>query len=180
MENRISKTDKSLLIPSQYVKLIIGIGNPGKGYENTYHNVGFEAVDFLKEKFPKLLFLKSRNYMNASGLFVARALKKKRLKTEQILIAHDDSDIGLGKFKLSFGRGSAGHKGVTSIIESLKTKDFWRLRIGIRAKNETQLNQTTNCIKAQNFVLKKIAEKDKKDIYKTLEEAAFKIQEISD
>lgn len=90
--------------------------------------------------------------MNQSGNFVKAALKKYKIKPEEILIAHDDSDIELGKYKISFGRGSAGHNGVQSIIDALKTKNFWRLRIGIGC----ELTRT----KAIDLVLKKINKKD--------------------
>ena len=135
----------------QGVKLVIGIGNPGKEYEKTYHNVGFLFVDYLdgcQMSNVKCQMSKSDVFMNQSGDFVAGALKKYRVKPEEILIVHDDSDIELGKYKLSFGRGSAGHKGAESIIKSLGAKNFWRLRIGVRPQKSKQ--------KAEKFVLKKI------------------------
>jgi len=105
--------------------------------------------------------LKSDVYMNQSGNFVKAALKKYsakggsasggKIKPEEILIVHDDSDIELGKYKISFGRGSAGHRGVESIIKSFGTKNFWRLRIGIRKTAKE---------KAGELVLKKISKKD--------------------
>ncbi|MEK7162796.1 MAG: aminoacyl-tRNA hydrolase [Patescibacteria group bacterium] len=161
------------------VKLIIGLGNPGKEYEKTYHNVGFLAVDYLialssreKRNNPKKIeiatvaysdlamapLLKSDAYMNQSGNFVKTALKKYKAKPDEILIVHDDSDIELGKYKISFGRGSAGHKGVQSIIDTIKTKNFWRLRIGIG--QTTNGKQTTTRIKAIDLVLKKINKND--------------------
>ncbi len=139
-------------------RLIIGLGNPGKKYAKTYHNVGFLAADYLSKSQAadaKYRVLKSVVYMNQSGLFVTKALKKTGIKPKEILIAHDDSDIELGKYKFSFGRGSAGHKGVESIIQSLGTKSFWRLRIGIRKITKK---------KADEFVLKKITKKDLKTL----------------
>ena len=129
-------------------RLIIGLGNPDKEYEHTYHNVGFLAVDFLAGY---LKTLKSEVYMNESGGFVRKTIKKNGVKPEEILIIHDDSDIKMGEYKLSFGRSSAGHRGVQSIIDSIKTKNFWRLRVGIR-KNKRQ--------KASEIVLKKISKGD--------------------
>ncbi|MEK7114725.1 MAG: aminoacyl-tRNA hydrolase, partial [Patescibacteria group bacterium] len=114
-------------------RLIIGLGNPGKEYEKTYHNAGFLFVDYLiNSQLPitNYKLLKTDVYMNQSGNFVKKTLKKYKIKPEEILIVHDDSDIELGKYKISFGRGSAGHNGVQSIIDALKTKNFWRLRIG--------------------------------------------------
>jgi len=155
-------------------RAIIGLGNPGKEYEKTYHNAGFLTIDFFVENTPisnshppagGLIFkpLKTDVFMNQSGSFVAKIAKKHKLKPEEILIIHDDSDIELGKYKISFSRGSAGHNGVESIIKALKTKDFWRLRIGIRpikSKQKADLSAKTHQIKAGEFVLKKISKKD--------------------
>lgn len=140
-------------------QLIIGLGNPGKQYEKTYHNAGFLFIQYLMDKKPansefriqNSELLKSDVYMNESGKFVAKILKKHGVKPKEILIVHDDSDIELGKYKISFGRGSAGHRGVESIIKSFGTKNFWRLRIGIRKTAKE---------KAGELVLKKISKKD--------------------
>jgi PTH1 family peptidyl-tRNA hydrolase len=140
-------------------KLIIGLGNPGKEYEKTYHNVGFWAIDFLAKNPLFARLLKSNSYMNHSGFFVAKASKKYGAKPDQILIIHDDSDIELGKYKVSFGRGSAGHRGVESTIKSLGTKNFWRLRIGIRRKVKSEKRKEKR-EKASEMVLKKINKKD--------------------
>jgi len=132
-------------------KLIIGLGNPDKKYEKTFHNVGSLFADFLSEKTRSewekskkfkyfknghAIVIKSSVFMNESGKAVLEAIKyfstESNIKPEQILIVHDDTDIELGKYKLQFNRSSAGHKGVKSIIDTLKTQKFWRLRIGIR------------------------------------------------
>lgn len=139
------------------IKLIIGLGNPDEEYADTYHNIGHLAVDFLNQhaetnETNKLMKLKAKTYMNESGRFVLRILKKSGVKPTELLIIHDDIDIELGKYKISFGRGSAGHKGVESIIKYLKTKKIWRLRIGI-AKQPADAAQK---IKAEELVLKKI------------------------
>lgn len=134
------------------VKLIIGLGNPDAQYQKTYHNVGHLMTDFLSEQpasAPRLKILKSDQFMNQSGLFVKNELKKEKLKPEQLLLIHDDADIQLGQFKLSFGRNSAGHRGVQNVIDQLQTNKFWRLRIGIRPAKNKQ--------KADELVLKKIA-----------------------
>lgn len=140
------------------IKLIIGLGNPDKKYSDTYHNIGHIAVEQLSEKLKakSVKLLKTDVYMNLSGSFVAKALKKNRVKPENLLVIHDDSDITVGNFKICFNKGSAGHKGVQSIIDALNTKKFWRVRIGIRQPNE-KVRQ-----KAEKFVLKKISSKDKK------------------
>ena len=116
------------------IKLIVGLGNPGKEYERTRHNVGFLFIEILENNFKnkKIILAKSQNFMNESGKAVATLIKLYKLNPENVLIVHDDIDILWGDFKFSFGRSSAGHKGVESVIKSLKTKNFWRLRIGIQ------------------------------------------------
>lgn len=143
-------------------RLIIGLGNPGEKYRLTYHNVGFLFIDYLKQKDEdkNFILLKSKVFMNKSGQAVLKAMRYFQVKPEEILVVHDDSDIELGKSKLSLGRGSAGHKGVQSIIDELKTKNFWRLRIGIGKAGlpaEVRLRRT----KAGEIVLKKITPADK-------------------
>jgi len=149
------------------IKAVIGLGNPGRAYKNTYHNLGFLFIDYLKNcrlkaaKFPtkpgNYQLFKTDTHMNQSGESVKKIIKKKNLRSEEILIVHDDSDLEFGKYKLSFDRGSAGHKGVESIIKNLKTKKIWRLRIGAR-KIETKR------IKASEFILKAISSQDKKTL----------------
>ena len=93
------------------IKLIIGLGNPDPEYTDTYHNVGHLFIDFLSsEPNTKYQLLKSPYYMNRSGEFVKEEMKHHQTKPENLLVAHDDSDLTLGSYKLSFGRGSAGHK----------------------------------------------------------------------
>ena len=156
-------------------KLIIGLGNPGKKYENTYHNAGFLAVDhwlmkhetwnikhklFMASQFKihdsrfMIYVVKPSTFMNDSGQAVTAALKYFSVRAGEILVIHDDSDIKFGKIKLSFGRGAAGHHGVESIIKNLKTKNFWRWRIGIRKTNFKRE-------KAGKIVLTKITPADK-------------------
>ena len=147
------------------IKLTIGLGNPGPEYKNTYHNVGRLFIDHLageKARFKKRgsfeyfqltdlpTLVKLLTFMNQSGGAAFNARKYFNSKSREILVVHDDSDIPLGSFKLSFGRGSAGHQGIESIIKSLKTNKFYRLRIGVRPPRETQRK------KANELVLKKI------------------------
>jgi PTH1 family peptidyl-tRNA hydrolase len=162
-------------------RLIIGLGNPGKKYQHTYHNVGFLFIDYLKQKGKdkNFILLKPKTFMNESGKAVAAALKHFGAKPEEILVIHDDSDIELGKSKLSFGRGAAGHKGVQSIIDELKTsaqggsasggKNFWRLRIGIRRLKPKTYNLKPN-LKAGEIVLTKITSTDKLILEKVFNE----------
>src|SRR3989344_8085745 len=133
-------------------KLIIGLGNPDEKYQNTYHNAGQLFIDYLQKNYtlyPIPYTLKTDVYMNESGLFVKKALKKSNAQPKDLLIAQDDSDITLGNYKLSFGRGAAGHHGIENIQANLKIKNFWRLRIGIRPKQK----EGTSRLKAEKFVL---------------------------
>jgi len=160
------------------IKLIIGLGNPGKEYQNTYHNVGFLAVDYLAKNPPNY---KSDVYMNESGPWVLKKIKKNGIKPEELLIIHDDSDIKIGNHKFSFGRGAAGHKGIESVIKALRTKNFWRLRIGVRPISPIgpiglmgpmgPIGRT----KAAAFVLKKIKPADKINLETAFREIQNKI-----
>ena len=112
------------------MKLIIGLGNPGKEYEKNRHNTGYMVVDALKNiKDAKVL--KTDVFMNDSGSFVAEKIKNLKLKIENLYIVHDDLDIPLGSYKIQFGRGPKDHNGIIDIEDKLGTKDFWRVRVGI-------------------------------------------------
>lgn len=152
------------------IKLIIGIGNPGKEYERTRHNAGFLFIDELERLKIKIILAKSQSFMNESGRAVADLIKFYKIKPENILIVHDDIDILWGNYKFSFGRSSAGHKGVKSIIKSLKTKNFWRLRIGIQpafAKKH---------IKADKIILKKFTPAELKTLNQTIKKTIAELE----
>ena len=148
------------------IKLIVGLGNPGKEYERTRHNVGFLFIEILENNFKnkKIILAKSQNFMNESGKAVATLIKLYKLNPENVLIVHDDIDILWGDFKFSFGRSSAGHKGVESVIKSLKTKNFWRLRIGIQP---TLKKHTT----ADKIILKKFTPAELNTLNQTMKKA---------
>ena len=177
--------------------LIAGLGNPGAEYENTYHNVGMRAIDFLLEKYkstvaikktslvrgffeytktPRAIFVKPHVFMNESGKSIAKALRFFSIKPENMIVIHDDSDLYVGDFKMSFGSGSAGHKGIESLIEHLGTKNFFRVRVGIRTPEEDRKRRQ----KASELVLKNVPSDDQKqfarvfkNIENTLEERAI-------
>ncbi len=124
-------------------KLIIGLGNPLKEYQNTYHNVGVLFIDYLNSKsrihicpaagHPNLQILKSEAYMNESGRFLVKMAKKYKVKPEEILVVHDDLDMPLGRIKVVRAGGAGGHKGVSSIIQHLGSTEFCRVKVGIGA-----------------------------------------------
>jgi PTH1 family peptidyl-tRNA hydrolase len=117
--------------------LIIGLGNEGEEYALTRHNAGRLLVDFLEKGEPPAGFKTAilETLMNNSGKALLK-LSPKSLNPKRLIIAHDDLDLPLGRFKLSFNRGAGGHRGVESIIKALKTKEFWRLRIGVSPKKK--------------------------------------------
>lgn len=156
-------------------KAILGLGNTGTKYKNTHHNVGHLMIDFLLENniFPeRTVIAKNEGFMNESGSSALKLFKKIGGQPEKLLVIHDDSDINIGKFKLSFDNSSAGHKGVQDIIDKTGTKKFWRLRIGIRPAEE----KTTGRMKAEEFVLKKIKKEDTEILQVVFEEAALALQ----
>lgn len=126
------------------MKLIVGLGNPGKTYDNTRHNIGFMILDnFInnenwKSKFDSLyikkddvLFLKPQTYMNNSGFAVKKIVDFYKIKAEDILVIQDDLDLPFNTFKLKKNSSSGGHNGIKSIISCLNTDSFCRLKIGI-------------------------------------------------
>ncbi len=129
-------------------KLLVGLGNPGKKYENSRHNVGFMIIDHLVqerglvwEKNKKIkgelvkgkdyFFLKPGTYMNLSGEAVRGVRSYFKFTAKDLYLIHDDVDIEPFTFKLQFGKEAAGHHGVEDIIKHLKTNQFWRIRVGI-------------------------------------------------
>jgi len=134
------------------IKLIVGLGNPGKKYENTRHNAGWMVLDrlavrlgisFSKEKFKgrlaeislddgrKVFLLKPLTFMNLSGESVGEFARFYKLKPQEILVVYDDLDLPLGKLRLRLKGSSGGHRGVLSIEQHLGSREFPRLRIGI-------------------------------------------------
>jgi PTH1 family peptidyl-tRNA hydrolase len=130
--------------------LVVGLGNPGRQYENNRHNVGWMVVDELarrhggswKGKFSgqlaeirvdghKVALLKPETYMNLSGGPVGAAARFFKVEPEAVLVVHDEGDFDLGRLQARRGGGLAGHNGLRSIAQHLKTQDFLRLRVGV-------------------------------------------------
>lgn len=130
------------------MKIIAGLGNPGKEYQTTRHNAGRIALEVFRKKnkfndweFDKklnaltskkngILLILPETFMNKSGLSLKKIITSQK-KARDLIVVHDDIDLELGKFKISFNKSSGGHKGVESIIKNIKTKEFARIRIGI-------------------------------------------------
>jgi PTH1 family peptidyl-tRNA hydrolase len=159
------------------IKAIIGLGNPGKEYVHTYHNIGEWCLSFLEslavsEMKSQYLFVHPKGFMNTSGIFVKKELKNYNLQVDELLIIHDDSDLPIGKYKLIRGGGSAGHNGINSIIENLGTPDFWRLRIGIRDPQEEVRK------KASDFVLQRFPDSTESILKEQMQSAWSEIQKL--
>lgn len=133
------------------IKLIVGLGNPGKEYENTRHNMGFRVLDNIannlqlgpwKEKYnalfidtfinnQKVIFVKPQNYINLSGNVMIKFVNFFDIKLEDILIINDDLDLPLGTIKLKEKGSSGGHNGLKNIEAQLKTSEYKRIKLGI-------------------------------------------------
>jgi len=130
--------------------LVVGLGNPGREYANNRHNVGWMIVDELarrhsgswKGKFSgqlaeirvdghKVALLKPETYMNDSGRPVSAAARFFKVEPDAVLVIHDEGDLDLGRLQVRKGGGLAGHNGLRSIAQHLKTQDFLRLRVGV-------------------------------------------------
>jgi PTH1 family peptidyl-tRNA hydrolase len=115
------------------MKLLVGLGNPGKEYENTRHNTGRILVGLIEKKLEdklKIKFLTPDTFMNNSGKTIAPLIKNKK-DLKDLIVIYDDIDLPLGKMKISFNRSSGGHNGLGSVIKMLKSEEFLRIRIGI-------------------------------------------------
>ena len=150
--------------------LIVGLGNPGKKYQNTRHNVGFRVIDELKSfDLKKVRLAKPKTFMNLSGKAIKSLVRKYKLPTANLLVVHDDMDLPLGEIRIVKNRGSAGHKGVESIIRELKTNNFIRFRIGIKTRKSEIKN-------AEKFVLQKFNKEEEKIIKEVIEKTVKAIE----
>lgn len=160
------------------MKLILGLGNPGREYINTRHNIGFSAIDYLRDAWQedlhlgtwnttkkfhadlsegllngeKVILAKPDTFMNESGQSVAAIVKfYQSIAPLDITVIHDDLDIRFGEIKLQTNHSSAGHNGIKSIIERLGTQNFHRVRIGIAKESRDHQGD------AAKFVLRKFS-----------------------
>ena len=164
------------------MKLIVGLGNPGKEYDNTRHNIGFMCVDNFVDNFAvftkfqgnvsevihnneKIIFLKPVTYMNESGISVRKVMDYYNISVEDILIIHDDMDLDIGRLKIKVNSSSGGHNGIKSIINHLKTESFARVKIGISHNRS---------VDTRNYVLGKFSKSE----METLKPVINKTKEI--
>lgn len=180
------------------MKLIVGLGNPGKKYAKTRHNIGFMVVDALAEGLKKewsmsnwelskkfnaevrggavhneqLILAKPMTFMNDSGQAVQLLAHFYKLTPSDIVVVHDDKDLPFGTVKTHFNRGDAGHNGVRSIIEHIGTNEFTRVRIGIASENQKKMSD------AAKFVLGKFGVFEKKKAEKAIVNAVKEIMQL--
>jgi len=169
------------------MRIIIGLGNPGKKYENTRHNAGFSCLEFIRKawEFPpfrdddsfqsecsegrigdeKILLARPIAFMNRSGEVTRNLVNFYKVELKHLAVIHDDLDIPLGDVRESFGSRSAGHLGVEDIIERLGAKDFFRFRIGIK-RRETE-SEGAPLRDAADFVLEPFSADERALVEKT-------------
>ncbi len=166
--------------------LIIGLGNPGREFSRTRHNLGFQVLDYFQKRKnfrrfelkkrvhslisenlllgKKIILAKPQTFMNNSGQAVKLLLRK--FQPDQIWIIQDDLDLPLGKIKISSNKGAGGHHGIESIIQEIKTNDFSRFRLGIKTKHSSS---------SKIFVVQKFKLREKLAVPKMIQEAVLAI-----
>ncbi|NOY35369.1 MAG: aminoacyl-tRNA hydrolase [bacterium] len=178
---------------------VVGLGNPGGEYELSRHNAGrIVLADFIKKQkiaepeFNKKLkalvsegkitkekfqIIFPETFMNKSGLSVKPVITSKK-KAANLIVVHDDVDLPLGKFKISVGKGSAGHKGVESIIKNIKTKDFIRIRVGISFATPKGKLKKPNGEKMLDFIIGNFKPKELPVLKKISKKITSALEEI--
>jgi PTH1 family peptidyl-tRNA hydrolase len=164
--------------------LIVGLGNPGREYRNTRHNIGFLAIDALAKSLNvtlgkvqskalvgqgkigsnKVILVKPQTYMNLSGQAVSGLLNFYKISAENLIVIHDDIDLPFGTIRIRPGGGSAGQRGVKSIIEKVGTQEFARMRLGV--------GRPPGQMEAAAYVLQPFTKEDEEFLVNLLAKAA--------
>lgn len=184
------------------MKLIVGLGNPGDSYEQTRHNIGYLVADKLAKELGSgaarwaedgkrkaltaavggVLLVKPITFMNASGEAVSSLAKYYKIQPADVIIIHDDLDLPLGKIRIRQQGGSAGHNGVQSVIDSLHTDNFVRVRLGIgRAREVTGGKQVEKVRRHQavvNFVLSRFGRSEAGEMRKLIDHGAAAVKTL--
>ena len=173
-------------------KVLIGLGNPGKQYIQTRHNLGYLVLDKMSEKYQTIEFrkhskisgstaqlvlqdkdvtlFKSSKFMNESGISINQLIQYYKIKIDEVCIIHDDLDLKVGEVKIKFGGGHGGHNGLRSIIQHC-SPDFSRIRIGIGHPNQKEVI---------DYVLSRPNKVDQKTLNSAILNAAEAIETILD
>jgi len=154
------------------MKLIVGLGNPGKEYQKTRHNIGFDIIDnylenvIWKDKYQSLIyktilegenviFVKPQTFMNLSGNAIRKIVEFYDINPKDILVIRDDVDLPVGKIKIKLNSSSGGHNGIKNIIDNLKSQDFYQFKIGVG---------NNKCDNLKFHVLNKLTQQERKII----------------
>lgn len=171
-------------MPDNPPYIIVGLGNPGREYRDTRHNIGFMLIDKLAERLNarsmrvqskaiittaqyegrKIILAKPQTYMNLSGQSVQGLVRFYKIPQENLMVAHDDLDLPFCVLRLRPGGGSAGQKGIASIIQQLGTPDFARMRLGI--------DRPPGRMPAASYVLQTFTQKEAQEVAELLDKAA--------
>jgi len=175
---------------NEIMKLIVGLGNPGRAYSKHRHNIGFAIIDELAERNNitvakkafeakigegkvanvKVILAKPQTFMNLSGRAVAPLMGYFRCSLEDVIIVHDDIDLAVGRLKFGIGSGHGGHNGIRSIIEELDSPDFYRVRVGV--------GRPLVDIDPADYVLHPFHKDEKKQIEEAMVLAATAVEEL--
>ncbi len=164
------------------VYMVAGLGNPGSEYSQTRHNIGFIALEEIARRYTlffnnskfnadiakgiiekkQTLLVKPQSYMNRSGLPVQQISSYFKIETDNIVVIHDELDLSFGRIMIVKGRGHGGHNGIRSLIESLGTRDFTRIRVGVGRPSATSIDEKDGSL--TGYVLGKFAYEEQKQI----------------
>ena len=172
------------------MKLIAGLGNPGSRYSYSRHNIGFLVLDALarmedieinRRKFDSgigrgvisgvpVILAKPQTFMNLSGVAVGRLAGYFGINTEDIIVVHDDMDLSIGDIRIKMGGGTAGHRGLISVVNHLGGTEFVRIRLGI--------GRPVAGIMAEDYVLKRLSEREMQVLPHVVERACNAVIEV--
>ncbi|MEK4078442.1 aminoacyl-tRNA hydrolase [Solibacillus sp. FSL K6-1126] len=170
------------------MKLIIGLGNPGKPYEHTRHNIGFDVIDELANRWNaplnqtkfngmyatvhrpegKVILLKPLTYMNLSGECVRPLMDYFDIEIEDIIVIYDDLDLETGKLRLRSKGSAGGHNGIKSLIQHLGTQEFNRIRVGV--------SRPPAGMKVADYVLAKFSKEDQPIVKEAVEKSCDAVE----
>lgn len=184
-----AKEEEAVVSGGEKMKVLVGLGNPGRQYEETRHNIGFMVIDELADRWniplsqskfkgifgqgvvngEKVLLVKPLTYMNLSGETVRPLLDFYKLDIEDLVVIYDDLDLPVGKLRLRQKGSAGGHNGIKSLIQHLQTQNFNRIRMGI--------DRPTNGQSISDYVLGRFSEEERPDIDSTVKKAAEACEE---
>ena len=172
--------------------VVVGLRNPGRKYEGTRHNVGAEVLDVLSERWNtpfkggparvsaeiavhrfgdrRIVMVKPFTFMNESGRVVVSALRYYKADVDDLLVIHDDIDLPFGRLRLHSGRGTGGHNGIKSVVATMSSKEFWRLKVGV--------GRPPGRMDPADFVLRPFAKTEREEVDFLVRDAADVIEKF--